>query len=211
MSFVYFSKSLNSLVPCEIVPNKIKTVNNGFCRDYYCAVTYDIVAVNDFSLSMNQIKKYCNDYINIHDLYPMEQMLYSTDLNVVVSKELTRYSKVYEALSNVESIDSDILYHLCILFVSDIQFKYLTHSERLFMKSLSDEKLIQAPVTVLTLPSLKMLIRLFDRFQGDLSVIYRVQNVQSLHSFDYVFPLDLSISNIKFNLSLIRFERPELF
>jgi hypothetical protein len=219
MSCLYYSKDLQKPVPCTIVPNVITIYNNLYTRDHICKVEYDETSLNTYNLTMNQILKYCSNYVNIHELYPYETQDEIDYFNnhagiskiVYPDKELARYNKLYSYISNISEISNDIFFYLCSLFVVDLQFKYLTYEERIFMKSLSDSQFSQSPEIILVPEAIKMLLNLFDKYNGDINIL---MDDQKNNNFNYNLKYnitDLNPINIKYNMNLIRNENPNLF
>lgn len=215
MSCIYFDTKLQKPIPCTVVPNKINIHDHMEKRYYLISVEYDEISLNEYGITMNQVLKYLNDYIDIHELYPIEDIDYFNSCislkTVNVSKELARYEKLYSFISNVPNITSDILYHLCNFFITDLQFKYLTYEERIFMKSLSDSEFTEVPPVILVPICLKMLLNLFDKYNGLLFEEHIVENYNNYSKYSIIFPLKLNVFNIKYNMNLIRLENPELF
>jgi hypothetical protein len=219
MSCLYYCKDLQKVVPCTIVPNVIRLYDHMYKRECLIQVNYDDVSLGKYNLTMNQIMKYCSEYINIHELYPCETQDEIDYFNnhigvsktVYPDKELSRYEKLYSYLCNIDEISSDFIYHLSNLFITDLQFKYLTQEQQVFMKSLSDSQFSQSPEVILIPICMKMLLHLFDKYTGELFENHTMSNYNNYTNYNFLFPLTLNVNNIKFNMNLIRNENPNLF
>lgn len=212
---LFYDKTLQKIVPCTVVPNKMYTING----DRFCKIVYDDTLFNTYNTNYEELYRYSTDQIDIFDLYPantQEEIDYAIECipNKIAldhkNKELLRFEKIVNMLTDVDELNIDFFYKIADFLSYDLLFFYLNQNERVFMLTISTYPFNAQ--SILTIyggiipihPFLRSVIRIFDKFNTD-STTYYIQNIRNLAEFSYItFPLQLNIPVLKSNIQMLR-------
>lgn len=211
MNCLFYDYKMQKKVPCSVVPGRLNVHNNINHTIYMCEVSYDETSLSNYGVTLDQVNKYCSENINIHELYPaedQEDIDYFNDCidnhNVDKSKELKRFEKLYLFITNIDQISTTMIYQLCNLIITDLQFKYLNHNEKIFMRSLSEIVYAEKPDIIYAAEFVRMINNLFNKYKGtDVFDIHRIDNINDIIAYKQIFPLVLNVVNIKNNVQFL--------
>jgi hypothetical protein len=211
MNALFYNRDLGAKIPCTIIPGQLNIYDSKEGRVYLCPVSFDNIDLTPYGITIDQINKYCQEYVNLHDLYPAEVQSDIDYFNscidtksVDILQERTRFEKLYNIICSQASINTDLIYNLCNFIITDLQFRILTHNENIFMRSLSDILYTTKPDPIPVIEFVRMIKMVFDKYTGDeVFSTHNIQNIGNRVKYAGIFPITLNVTNIQENVNFL--------
>lgn len=211
MNCIFYNERLNKKIPCILIPGSIKVIENTIERSVYVHVYFDASKYAEYDLTSIELIRYCSEFVNIREIYPMVTTNQINYANTVIpngvtnnSDELDRYEALIEMITNTTGdIPKEMFYILSDLVSYELLFNYCEYYHRVFMMSLSMAQLTAQPSIVLVPQMIRMTKRIFSKYSDSVDTYYDLDNYNNYYEHDNILPLTIHIDNLRYNVNFI--------
>lgn len=216
---VFYSYILNKKIPGTIVPDYVHRKWSEIHLDIFLKIDYNFNKFDEFDLSQEEVYRYENQIVNIKNIYPYSTQEEKDHADICIpniykdittnydykTKELDRYKKLIDLVTDVTSISVGDFYTYCEYVSYELLFTLCNYTERVFYQTISAIQLTEQPETIEAPQMLQMMKRIFNKFPNvnDITV-FKIHNYNHLEEFNYIsFPIILNVVNLKYNTDFI--------
>jgi hypothetical protein len=214
MNCVFYEYKLRKKIPCVLIPGKIYVENNSTKRITKAHVYFDKSKSEEYGVTYEEFIRYSTEFVDIYFLYPANTQSEINYLNTVIPEsytnnydELNRFEAIITMITNTENdISREMFYILSDLVSYELLFNYCEYSERIFMMSLSTEKLVHQPNVVLIPQMVRMTKRIFSKYSNNIDNIdtyYDLDNYNNYYEYSNILPITINVDNLKHNVNFI--------
>lgn len=211
MKCVFYNQTIQKKVPCILIPGELYGKTSDYKRKLYVHVYFDPTEYINYNVTQEELNRYCSEFVNIYDIYPMNTIDQQNYANAVIpdkvtnnSDELDRFEAIVNMLTDVSGdIDDEMFYYLADFISYELLFTYSTQQERVFMLTISSIQLTEQPLVVEIPQIVRMTKRIFEKFTEPIDSLYDIDNYNNYHTYKDILPRTLNIDFLKYNVNFI--------